>query len=127
MESATLKLKSRIHFSCALIITLLMLFCGRDHAVVQAAGAPQPFLAKGHPVDWWFVFKFNSATFPDCGAEIARQCIFGGSPKEYRFFGQQFVYASSENAKLQKGGDCVGDSTDDPIGATFDQVYNGSF
>jgi hypothetical protein len=81
---------------------------------------------KGHPVDWWFVFKFNSASFPECVEGISRLCIFGVNLKDYHFFGQQFVYASSETPRLQKGSGCAGDSTDDPIGATFDQVYNGS-
>jgi Deoxyribonuclease II len=107
----------------------MVLFCGRQNlGFVQAAGpGPQPLIAKGHPVDWWFVFKFNSASFPACGEGISRQCLFGGNPQDYHFFGQQFVYASSESPGLQKGGDCVGDSADDPIGATFGQVYNGSF
>jgi hypothetical protein len=127
MDAGTANLKRKIYLRLALLIIACLLFCGQKHAVIQAADlAPQPLLAKDHPVDWWFVFKFNSASFPGCGEGVARQCIFGGNPQNYRFFGQQFVYASSENPGLQKGGDCAGDSTDDPIGATFDQVYNGS-
>src|ERR1700730_16995313 len=90
------------------------------------AAGPVPLLEKGHPVDWWFVFKFNSAKFPECGADISRQCPFGGEPRDYSSFGQQFVFASSESPSLRKGNDCVGDTTADPLGATFDEVYNGS-
>lgn len=127
MEGGREKLRSKIHLRLILFIIPIVLFCGQKPAVVHAAdSSPQPLLAKGQAVDWWFVFKFNSASFPGCGEGIARQCIFGGDAKNYKFFGQQFVYASSLNPRLQKGGDCAGDSTDDPIGATFNQVYNGS-
>jgi len=78
-------------------------------------------------VDWWFVFKLNSKAFPECGAGVVRQCTFGGTVQDYKVFGQQFAYASSENRKLQQGGGCVGETTTDPLGATFDQVYNGTY
>ena len=35
-------------------------------AHVAEAWQPMPLLAAGHPVDWWFVFKFNAASFPGC-------------------------------------------------------------
>jgi hypothetical protein len=89
--------------------------------------APVPLLAKGHPVDWWFVFKMNSGIFPGCGTNAVRACIFGGQPQNWSHFGQQFVFASSESPTLVQGSNCVGDTTDDPVGATFDEVYNGSF
>ncbi len=92
-----------------------------------AAGALTPLLAAGHAVDWWFVFKLNAATFPGCGAGAARMCPFGGTVQNYPAFGQQFAFASSENAKLQQGGGCVGATTMDPLGATFDEIYNGTF
>src|ERR1051325_5032164 len=91
------------------------------------SGAPIPLLAKGHPVDWWFVFKFNSASFPMCGGTAVRSCAFGGDVQNYPIFSQQFVFASSENHALQQGNDCLGDTTDDPLGATFDEVYNSTF
>jgi hypothetical protein len=90
------------------------------------ADAPAPLLQAGHPVDWWFVFKFNSKSFPGCGANAARACPFGGSVQTYTF-GQQFVYASSERASLEKGSGCAGGTTADPVGATFDEVYNGAY
>ncbi len=92
-----------------------------------AQSLPAPLLAKNHPVDWWFVFKFNSAVFPGCGGAAARACPFGGKVQNYKAFSQQFVYASSEARTLKEGTDCLGDTTDDPLGATFEQVYDGSF
>jgi hypothetical protein len=83
-------------------------------------------LAKGHSVEWWFVFKLNSGKFADCGG-ATRVCAFGGAVQDYKFYGQQYVYASSESPTLKQGSGCAGDTTTDPIGATFDEVYNGSF
>jgi hypothetical protein len=88
---------------------------------------PAPLLAKGKPVDWWFVFKFNSASFPGCAAKAERQCRFGGKVRDYKFYSQQYVYASSVARTLQLGSGCAGDTDSDPVGATFDQVYNGSY
>lgn len=93
-----------------------------------------PLLQEGHPVDWWFVYKFNAASFPGCGApredrraSTKRACPFGGTAKAYLAYGQQYVFASSENGTLQKGAGCAGATTQDPIGATFAEVYNGSY
>lgn len=99
------------------------------------AAAPLPVLATGGPnVDWWFVFKFNAEDFKECWG-ATRNCITGGNVQIddhnyngtnatlYRF-GQQYVYASSENATLQKGSGCLGDTLYDPVGATFNQIYN---
>ena len=89
--------------------------------------APVPLLQKGRPVDWWFVFKFNAATFPGCAEGVTRSCLFGGEVQNYAKFSQQFVYASSESPTLQQGNVCAGDTINDPIGATFDEVYNGAY
>jgi hypothetical protein len=92
-----------------------------------ASGAPVPLLAKGHPVDWWFVFKMNAAIFPACGGGT-RTCPFGGTVQPYSTFGQQYVYASSESQQLQDGvKECLGTTGSDPIGASFDEVYNGNY
>ena len=89
---------------------------------------PVPLISKGHAVDWWFVFKFNSSLLPECGGTATRQCLFGGSIQTYKKpFGQQFAFASSETPTLQQGAGCAGDTTTEPIGATFDEIYNGSF
>ena len=92
-----------------------------------ANAAPTPLLAQGQPVDWWFVFKFNAHSFPGCGGTAKRSGLFGGEPRDYHgHFSQQFVYASSANPTLQKGTGCVGTTLTDPLGATFNQVYNGT-
>jgi hypothetical protein len=95
-------------------------------APLVAQEAPVPLLKAGTPVDWWFVFKFNAASFPECGG-AQRMCPFGGTVKPYTSFGQQFVFASSADQTLRQGGGCIGDTTADPLGATFNQVYNGAF
>ncbi len=98
-------------------------------ATSGAAGeSPSPLIAKGHPVDWWFAFKFNSASFPKCAAGATRTCLFGGQVQSsWTSFSQQFAVASSESKSLQAGSGCAGDTTDDPVGATFDEIYSGSF
>ena len=93
----------------------------------QNTVAPVPLLASGQPVNWWFVFKFNSQSFPGCGGGFERECPFGGTVQRYSSFSQQFLFASSTNGSLQQGVGCAGDTIADPVGATFDQVYNGGF
>src|SRR5271154_605714 len=86
----------------------------------QAGDAPVPLLQQGHPVEWWFAFKFNSEFFPGCAGGATRTCPFGGVPQPYRSFGQQFIYASNEVPTLtQEPTGCIGDSLNDPVGATF--------
>jgi Deoxyribonuclease II len=92
-------------------------------ASVSVSDAPVPLPMKDHPVDWWFAFKFNAATFPGCSA--TKTCTFGGTVKTYAS-SQQFVYATSDQPRLQMRTDCIGQTTADPLGATFDQIYNGS-
>lgn len=127
----------RSRVKIALVATILFSFfsvsgylggIGYEHTAVYAqVSAPMPLLEKSHPVDWWFVFKFNASSFPGCGENVQRDCLFGGTVQGYQgHYSQQFVYASSEKPSLQKGSGCVGDTLKDPVGATFDQVYNGS-
>ncbi len=88
--------------------------------------APLPMLAKDHPVNWWFVFKFNVSKFPGCGGGSVA-CPFGGTAQSYKP-GLQYAFASNEAPTLAQGGkDCLGDTTADPVGATYDEVYNGSY
>jgi hypothetical protein len=128
VDRSTIRFKSVLRLAAVFLllinVTQVQLGVGND---TKPAGAPVPLVSKGHPVDWWFVFKFNSASFPGCGGTAKRTCQFGGTVQKYNNFGQQFVYASSENGALQQGNNCAGDTTDEPLGATFDEVYNGSF
>lgn len=95
---------------------------------VCTAGGPGPLLESGQAVDWWFAFKFNVGSFPNCAGAASRTCPFGGSVQNYPHgFSQQFVFASSANHNLRKSDACIGSATTDPVGATFDQVYNGSY
>jgi hypothetical protein len=111
--------------SACLPVSLIMLW-GVALLAAPDALAPVPLLKSGEPVDWWFVFKFNAQSFPECGG-FQRTCSFGGTVEPYKSFGQQFAFASSADGTLRQGGGCVGDTTTDPLGATFDQVYNGKF
>lgn len=88
--------------------------------------SPMPLVVKGQPVDWWFVFKLNAGVFPGCAEDAKRSCIFGGNVQTDDKYSQQYVYASSKNPSLQEGSVCVGDTINDPVGATFDAIYNGS-
>ena len=111
-----------IAFTC---ISLLLHPIGLGHA----AEAPRPLVRHGEPVDWWFVFKFNAATAPACAGGAQRQCIFGGSVQTGygKSYSQQFIFASSKHRTLQEGADCVGGTEDDPVGASFKQVFSGPF
>jgi len=91
---------------------------------------PMPLLSKEVPVEWWFAFKFNADTFPRDTSDPPK-CLFGGTPggSQQHYLskiGQDFVYASSLHPQLQKGSGYLGDSAADPVGATFDEVYNGN-
>ncbi len=130
MESNRLKSSSRIFYVLLILIVLLTIHSGDSRPIANATvsnDAPIPLLKAGQPVDWWFVFKFNTKAFPGCGGSATRMCPFGGSVQNYKAFGQQFVFASSDNATLQKGSDCAGDTTAEPIGATFDEIYNNQY
>jgi Deoxyribonuclease II len=127
MWSNKFKLQS---FALVVVLILFTILLGYSRHATYAApsnAAPVPLLSSGHPVDWWFVFKFNSKAFPGCGGSATRTCPFGGDVQNYKMFGQQFVYASSENPSPQKGNGCAGDTIADPLGATFDEVYDGGF
>lgn len=83
--------------------------------------------SKGDPVDWWFTFRFNAATYPGVAKDERGHALFGGRPNDYpRGFCLQYAYASSNSPALQFGGaNYLGTTLDDPLGATFNQVYNG--
>ncbi len=101
------------------------------------ADGPMPLLSAGHPVQWWFVFKLNSSKFPGCrprGDE--RACLSGGEVQTYSNFSQRYLFASGgdpssggsaagDAAALKEGEGCLGDTSSDPLGATFDEIYNG--
>lgn len=116
--------------TCRIVAAVALLGAGPFATAVRAEPPPQPLIAKGQPpVDWWFVFKFNSSKpFTGCGAVAGdRTCPFGGVPLTKGNFGQQFAFASSAHPQLDQGQGCLGAQLTDPVGATFNQVYNGKY
>src|SRR5438132_11689181 len=107
-----------MHFGVARLLLSLMMFWCIVSLGAKPARVATPLLKADTPVDWWFVFKFNAESFPGCGG-AQRACPFGGTVQHYGEFSQQFAYASSATHTLQQGGGCVGDTTTDPLGATF--------
>jgi hypothetical protein len=76
-----------------------------------------------------FAYKFNDASFPgwdnDKYPPYGTPGIFGGTFQDYpEGLSQQYVFASSANPTLVKGKGPIGATYDDPLGATFAQVYN---
>src|ERR1700687_6030403 len=125
MESCTLKVRLARSLKMALVcFWLIALPAYPDGDAKASNSAPVPLLKAAHPVDWWFIFKFNAHLLPGCATGASRACPFGGTVQttpKYKLFSQQFAYASSEHDVLQLGSDCVGDTTADPLGATFDK------
>jgi hypothetical protein len=82
------------------------------------------------PVDWLFAFKFNAASFPGCTEDgvppkVGSRGIFGGTVQKYpNGHSQQYVFATSARPTLAKGTGCLGATRQDPLGATFAQVYD---
>jgi len=91
-----------------------------------------PLLSKNKPVDWMFAFKFNADEMPGTKSALKKTGIFNAKgikrPKydaKSSKFSRHYIYASSINQHLQlgKGKDVLGSSLNDPLGATFGQVY----
>jgi hypothetical protein len=100
-------------------------------ASTARAEAPVPLLATGKPVIWWFVFKLNAGKFAGCSGSARPACPFGGEVQPYTSSSQRYVYdykaddgTSNKSAELQQGDGCVGDTVNDPVGATFDEIYH---
>lgn len=114
-------------FALLLISSFLVGAVAQDPSV---ASAPVPLIRSDHAVDWWFAFKFNAETFPR-SSDSEPTCLFGGKAGGNRGYldkiGQNFVYAGSDDSALQQGTGFIGDSTEDPLGATFDEIYNGDY
>jgi hypothetical protein len=111
-------------------LPIVALLCFSILAACNCANAQAlaPLVKQGESVKWWFVFKFNATAFPGCFADATPTCIFGGKVQDYPRSSQKFVYATEKNPALREADKgCLGDSVDDPVGATFDQVFNGEF
>lgn len=125
VDQSMMKLLRRSCSVVQLFPSLLLLFVCFTAGAAPPASVPTPLLKKDQSVDWWFVFKFNTSSMPGCSGSAARACAFGGTLQPDKLFSQQFAFASSANPKLQQGGGCIGETTTDPLGATFDRVYDG--
>lgn len=93
---------------------------------------PEPLLNATTPVDWWFVFKLNSAEEPGDPKPADMTGIFdvaGWQRPKYeasgKKFSQHYVFASQADPTLGHGQGILGTSLDDPVGATFGRVYDG--
>jgi len=91
---------------------------------------PSPMAGKNTAVDWMFAFKFNAQSFPGCTDDgttpvVGSEGIFGGTVDTYQSgHSQQYVFATSAAPTLVKGTECLGATLEDPLGATFAQIYN---
>lgn len=90
---------------------------------LPANSAPVPLLDATHAADWVFVYKFNASSFP---TEKAPACIFGGTPDDGKS-SQAFAVASAGATTLVEGTGLIGTSVDDPLGATFSEIYTGGY
>lgn len=109
-------------------LVAVMFFSGAPHLDSPPPTKPlSPLVARDKPVDWFFVFKFNADAFPGCSSEATEgtACVFGGKVQHYitGAHSQQYAVATNENPTLVKGDACIGTTLDDPLGATFAQVY----
>ncbi len=96
-------------------------------AAVAGAAAPGP-MESADAADWIFVFKFNARDYPSGGPGVQRPCPFGGTPVDYPgAFSQAYAFATSASPELKAGSGLAGTSLDDPLGATFSQIYNGGY
>jgi hypothetical protein len=92
--------------------------------------APTPLAGVDQPVEWMFAFKFNAAAFPGCTDDgktpvVGSQGIFGGTVGPYtNGHSQRYVFATSAKPTLSTGTGCLGATLQDPLGATFGQVYD---
>jgi hypothetical protein len=93
----------------------------------QDKTAPVPLVADGRPVDWWFAFKFDVKTPGAVFPGSSDPCAFGGDVQKYRYGGNlAYAIASADAPTLRQGKDMIGRSGQDPLGATFGEMFRGS-
>ena len=87
--------------------------------------APSPMSDNNTRVNWMFAYKFNAAKFPSDTTSLPHVGIFGGTKQDYKgHSSQDYVFATSASPTLTKGIGLLGATINDPLGATFGQIYN---
>jgi hypothetical protein len=79
-------------------------------------------MSKTDADDWIFAFKLNGHDFP---TPPPHDCLFRGTP-QHKAASQEYAYARASSSALVEGGGLIGTSLTDPVGATFDEIYNGN-
>lgn len=89
-------------------------------AAQPVSPAPQPLLGTGQSADWFFVYKFNAASFPTAHPG---SCRFGGTPATGKA-SLAFATAHQGAPTLTDGTGLAGTTLTDPVGATFNELYS---
>jgi len=107
-------------------LAMLYSFLALSNAICGLATIA-PKLGDGSDADWWFAYKLNAASFPNCST--TRECSFGGTVQDYHYgYGMQYLLASNSGGATEKmalNTNCIGSGAD-PIAKTFDQIYGGA-
>jgi hypothetical protein len=93
-------------------------------ATTGAAPTPQ---ADGTPTPWLLVFKLNAKVFPTAAPTQPKGCPFGAAKQHSGAISLAYAYATAANPQLRQGSGLAGTSLSDPLGATFSQVWKGSY
>jgi hypothetical protein len=87
-------------------------------AIAAPISAPRANADEIH--NWVFAFKLNGTTFETPPTDT---CLFGGKPQTKKA-SLAYAEATSDSTALVPGPGLLGTSLNDPVGATFNQIYN---
>jgi hypothetical protein len=90
-------------------------------AAHSTVSRPQPLAHANDPHRWVFAFKLNGTSFP---TKPPASCLFGGTAQKAKA-SLAYAQATSDFPALVAGLGLLGSSAGDPVGATFDEIYNG--
>lgn len=118
-----------VHVTTTRLILSLCLACfgigvsgAADAQPSTPQAVPQPRIDRTHTSDWIFAYKFNGADFP---TNPVAQCRFGGTPQTDKG-SQHYAATWSGVGTLVDQPGLIGSELSDPLGATFDEIYNGN-
>src|SRR5205823_881461 len=77
---------------------------------------------QNEPHTWVLAFKLNGQTFP---TPPVSTCLFGGTP-QHKTASLQYALAQSDFSALLPGPGLIGTGLSDPVGATFNEIYNSA-